>query len=424
MPKQLSALFVASFLVNLANAAISTMLGILIATGGGSQGDVSFIAAAYSIGFGLGCFAAPNLARRSGVIRTYAAAAAIATITIIGLEALDNTLAWAALRFVMGAAIATVLAVSDTWINYEAPKDRRGQVIALYSIVLGLASIGSQLVFLWMGSDAESLILYFAALMNIAVAVIAVTKSEQPVLPPATSAKITLNIPSPTAGAGAFVSGFSATSIISVLPFYLTSHGLSVSLVAIVIMLLYGGRLFAQWPVGILSDRVDRRLVIISLAIPAILVMIAAAVIGDGEGRAFSGAQGSAVQVLAFLAPFLCGAAIFPLYSVSSALAFDRSADGTTTEVSSTLLLLYSIGSVVGPTAVMIASTAIGDYALQACVGAANLALIIVAFLRLSRIKAPEDPSPSVPVPENSLKMVQEAGKISEEEVQDATPSS
>lgn len=167
MPKQLSALFVASFLVNLANAAISTMLGILIATGGGSQGDVSFIAAAYSIGFGLGCFAAPNLARRSGVIRTYAAAAAIATITIIGLEALNNTLAWAALRFVMGAAIATVLAVSDTWINYEAPKDRRGQVIALYSIVLGLASIGSQLVFLWMGSDAESLILYFAALMKI-----------------------------------------------------------------------------------------------------------------------------------------------------------------------------------------------------------------------------------------------------------------
>ncbi len=161
MPKQLSALFFASFLVNLANAAISTMLGILIANEGGSQGDVSFIAAAYSIGFGVGCFAAPNLARRSGVIRTYAAAAAIATITIIGLEALDNTFSWAALRFVMGASIATVLAVSDTWINHEAPKDRRGQVIALYSIILGLASIGSQVVFLWMGSDAESLILYF-----------------------------------------------------------------------------------------------------------------------------------------------------------------------------------------------------------------------------------------------------------------------
>lgn len=419
MPKQLSALFFASFLVNLANAAISTMLGILIANEGGSQGDVSFIAAAYSIGFGVGCFAAPNLARRSGVIRTYAAAAAIATITIIGLEALDNTFSWAALRFVMGASIATVLAVSDTWINHEAPKDRRGQVIALYSIILGLASIGSQVVFLWMGSDAESLILYFAALMNISVAVIAVTKSEQPVMPPATGSKTALNIPSPTAGLGAFVSGFSVSSTISVLPFYLTSHGLSVSLVAIVIMLLYGGRLFAQWPVGILSDRVDRRLVIISLAIPAILVMIATAVIGDGEGRAFTGAQGSVVQIFAFLSPVLLGAAIFPLYSVSSALAFDRAADGTTTEVSSTLLLLYSIGSVVGPTTVMITSSVIGDYALQGCVVAVNLVLITVAFLRISRVEAPEDTSPSVPIPENSLKMVQEAGKISEEETLD-----
>ena len=416
MPKQLSALFFASFLVNLANAAISTMLGILLANEGGSQGDVSFIAAAYSIGFGVGCFAAPNLARRSGVIRTYAAAAAIATVSIIGLEALDNTLSWAALRFVTGASIAIVLAVSDTWINHEAPKDRRGQVIALYSIILGLASIGSQVVFLGMGSDAESLILYFAALMNISVAVIAVTKSEQPVVPPATGSKATLNIPSPTAGLGAFVSGFSVTSIISVLPFYLTSHGLSVSLVAIVIMLLYGGRLIAQWPVGILSDRVDRRLVIIGLSIPTVLVMIVVAIVGDGEGRALSGAQGSAVLIFAYLSPVLLGATIFPLYSVSSALAFDRAADGTTTEVSSTLLLLYSAGSVVGPTTVMITSSFIGDYALQMCLVAANLALIAVAFLRLTRVEAPEDTSPSVPVPENSLKMVQEAGKIAEEE--------
>ena len=157
-------------------------------------------------------------------------------------------------------------------------------------------------------------------------------------------------------------------------------------------------------------------MVIISLAIPAILVMIAVAVIGDGEGRAFTGAQGSIVQTFAFLSPVLVGAAIFPLYSVSSALAFDRAADGTTTEVSSTLLLLYSIGSVVGPTTVLATSSVVGDNALQWCVVAVNLVLIAVAFLRLSRIQAPEEPSPSVPIPENSLKMVQEAGRISEEE--------
>ena len=64
----------------------------------------------------------------------------------------------------------------------------------------------------------------------------------------------------------------------------------------------------------------------------------------------------------------------------------------------------------------MITSSVVGDYALQGCVAAVNLVLVTVAFLRLSRIQAPEEPNPSVPIPENSLKMVQEAGKISEEE--------
>lgn len=391
------------------------MLGILVANEGGTQAEVSLIAAAYSLGFGLGCFAAPQLVRRNGVIRTYAAAAAIATITIIGLEASDDTLAWAALRFFMGASIAAVLAVSDTWINHETPEGGRGQVIAIYSIVLGAASIASQFVFLWMGADAERLILLFAVLMNLAVAVIATTRSEQPVLPETKTAAKVFTMPSTTAGTGAFVSGFSVAGIVSIIPFYMTSHGVSVTLVATFVMLLYLGRLAAQWPIGLLSDRFDRRAVIAALTLPTLLIALTEVFLGEGEGRALSGELGRLIQAIGILVPVLLGGAIYPLYSVASSLAFDRAEEGTMTEVSATQLLLYSAGSVLGPGVVMLTSSVFGDNALSVCLFAANGALLLTAVFRLRRTEPPTESTPAMPVPEGSLTMAQAVGEIAED---------
>ena len=176
----LSSLMAASFLVQASNAAITTMIAIVIAERGGTQSDVSLIAACYSVGFVAGCFLAPSQAVRVGLIRAYAAAAAVLTITIVGLELLEGTGLWAFLRFVMGASVAAVLAISDTWINGRTPSDFRGRVIAAYSIVLGLGSLASQLIFLGIDAETDGFVLMFAVLMNIAVVLVALTSSDAP----------------------------------------------------------------------------------------------------------------------------------------------------------------------------------------------------------------------------------------------------
>ena len=113
----LISLISSSFFVQFSNAAITTMVAIVIAESGGDESDVALIAAAYSLGFILGCFLSPPQIYRIGLVRAYAAAAGIMTIAIVALEVLEGVTVWTLLRFLMGASFAAVMAISDAWIN-------------------------------------------------------------------------------------------------------------------------------------------------------------------------------------------------------------------------------------------------------------------------------------------------------------------
>ncbi|WP_428644678.1 MFS transporter [Roseibium sp.] len=415
MIQNLSALFVASFLVNLANAAITTLIGILVANEGGTQGEVSLIATAYAAGFAIGCLATPGQASRIGVIRTYAMAAALATITIVGMDIGHSTTSWAVLRFVMGASIAAVLAVSDSWISSTARDGTLGRVIAVYSIVLGFASVVSQLVFLWLGDDADQLTLFFAILMNLSVVVLVGSGVPQPPAPEASPKLLVFSMPSLTAGTAAFVSGFCVAVITSVMPFSLSVYDVPVDRIAAAVLFLYLGRLIFQWPIGLLSDRLDPRLLIALLTIPLIVFCIFDILYGPSEGRRLSGEEGQLMLVVTLTMALLIGAMIFPMYSVSSTLAFSRAEPGSVIRVSTTLLIIYSLGSILGPASIAALSPLVGDYAFSISTLAVNVLLLLIAAFRLHQRTPPEEPSSTLPVPGTSLDMIQAAGEIAEE---------
>lgn len=418
---ELSPLMLASFLVQASNAAITTMIGIVIAQRGGEQSDVSLIAACYALGFVFGCFAAPSQIFRVGLIRAYAAAAAVVTMAIVGLELLEGTLLWAFLRFMMGASIAAVLAISDAWMNSNTPGDLRGRVIAIYSIVLGVGSLASQMIFLVADAETEDLVLMFAIVMNLAVVLVALTSSSPPTMeaPPERQFRI-LTITSKTASIGAFVSGFAVVSIISILPFYLTEHGVAGELVAMSLATLYLGRLIFQWPVGSLSDRLDRRTVLVALAAVVAAQMVLMILVGTDDGKIFSGANGPLMQGAAFLFILLLGGMLFPIYSVASSLAFDRAEGRSMIDISTSLLVIYSLGSIAGPFIIMAVSEVIEEPALPVCILVA-CALIIGTglFRKVFRVVPTEHVSSTTITPESSIEMVQAAASVVEEQTDD-----
>ena len=229
----ISALLAATFFVQASNAAITTMIGIVIADTGGSQGDVALISALYSAGFLAGCFVSPSQIQRLGYIRAFAAAAAILTITIILLDMIDGVTLWSILRFAMGASMAAILTIADGWINSRTPNESRGRVIAIYSIVFGLASVLSQGVLLFIDAGSEDFALFFAIAMNVSVVLVVVTSAQAPTMPvvkrKSWSSMTGISV---TAGVGSFASGFMTTSYVSIIPFYLTTSGVDDWLVA------------------------------------------------------------------------------------------------------------------------------------------------------------------------------------------------
>lgn len=414
-----------SFFVQFSNAAITTMVAIVVAESGGSQSDVAMIASAYAIGFIAGCFLFPPQIARIGLIRAYAAAAGIMTVSIIAIEMLDGVFAWTLLRFAMGASFAAVMAISDAWINDKAPGDQRGKIIAVYSTILGLASIASQILFFALDATEDGFVLIFAISMNLAVVMVVLGTSQ----PPDMDQKASSYFKPPTfvstpATVAAFVAGFSTTSLISIVPFYLTDHGVEENLVAGTIAFLYLGRLFCQWPIGLYSDRLDRRIILIALSTVVLVVMNLSALIGEGEGLVLGGEEGFILQAITFFAFFILGGTLWPMYSVASALAFDRADGRPMIDISTTLLVVNSLGAVVGPIAVMMTINLMGDYALHACVSVMCVTTVVVCLLGMHQKDAAENPTSVItPMSESSIEMTRAVAELVEEQAVESEKS-
>jgi MFS family permease len=198
-------------------------------------------------------------------------------------------------------------------------------------------------------------------------------------------------------------------------------------LVAMMIAALYLGRLLFAWPIGSISDRVDRRTVLASLAIftgALMVLMVVPQYFGAGEGRAASGAAGPTMQGVAFLVMLVLGGMIFPMYSVASSLAFDRAQGKSKLDISTTLLVVSSIGSIVGPSTVTLVSKIAGNLALPLCIFLACALVILTGVLRRTTVAAPAEHTSMAPlIPASSVEMAQAAAELVGKQLEEEGPS-
>ncbi len=153
-----------------------------------------------------------------------------------------------------------------------------------------------------------------------------------------------------------------------------------------------GGGALAQWPAGWLSDRFDRRKVLIWISAAACLVCAAIA------GGVFAGALW-----LTYLAAFVFGAAAFPLFSIATAHANDFARPDEVVELNASLLFIYAVGAIVSPLAAASLIESYGAYALFVYVGLAHVALILFGLWRMSRRRTAPDKTPHRYMPRTSF---------------------
>lgn len=336
---------------------------------GWTSTEIGATGSAYFAGFLVGCYQIPKLVRRVGHIRVFTVLTATMTAALLAISLSDSLPAWLALRLVIGISISGLYLVLESWLNEEATNEQRGALLSIYTMIV-LAAMATGQAFLNVGVPGGAAVITIAA-MSVALAAIPIGLTRLPhpsQIPPAKMSPLLVLRTSQSAALTAFVSGLVAGSFYSLGAVYGRQVGLEVGAISLMIAAGILGGAFFQLPLGRISDRVDRRFVILAAMIAGMLVCLLAVVVPSG--------------FLPYLF-FLFGGSVMPLYALSLALASDHT-ESSFLEVGTGILLMNASGSIVGPIiAAAMMSAFVPDAFFAFCgamllLGAAGLAVFIL----------------------------------------------
>ncbi|MEM0946664.1 MAG: MFS transporter [Pseudomonadota bacterium] len=331
------ALLFGIMLLMLGNGIQGTLLGIRGGIEGFSTFEMSIVMSAYFAGFLGGSRLTPEMIRRVGHIRVFAALGSFTSAILILFPAITEPWAWILLRVFIGFCFSGIYVTAESWLNNSVENDNRGKALSLY-VIVQMAGIISAQGIVSLG-DPSGFILFIvpSVLVSLSFAPILLSISPTPAFErtqPMTL--IELWGVSPLGCVGMFLLGGMFSAMFGMSSVYGTESGFTVAQISLFIALIYTGGLVMQYPIGFLSDRMDRRLLI--LVVSAIGGV--AALVGLALGSSF-------VVVLA--ASFIVGGTANPLYALLLAytndfLDFDKMAGA-----SGGLLFINGIGAVTGP---------------------------------------------------------------------------
>jgi MFS family permease len=346
-----SALLFGMALLTLGAGLQATLLGVRATLEGLSTFATGAVLASYYVGFVFGSIAAPVLVRRVGHIRVFAALTGTAAATILVQGVYFDAWTWAALRAVSGVCFAGIYVVAESWLNDRADFKSRGVLLASYMVVIYVGLGMGQFLLNMADPGGSALFMLIGILISLAVVPMALTAQRAPefALPRRVSFRELLAI-SPLGAAGAVFTGATAGTLFSLGPVYAARTGLDTAAVATFMASGILPAVALQLPLGRLSDRVDRRNVLIGISI------------GAAAAAAIAFQLGDALPAL-FVAVAVYGGLSLTAYAVCLAHVNDHLHPTQMVAASATVLLANGIGSAVGPVVVSAAMQVAGPRA-------------------------------------------------------------
>jgi MFS family permease len=373
------------------NGLAGTLLPVRAHLAGFSDFAIGLIGSAYFAGFVAGCYMGPRLLARVGHSRTFAAAAGMAAAVTLLMSLAISEVGWIVLRGLFGFAAASVFMVIESWLNDRASNETRGRIFAGYLLVNLVGLVIGQWSFIASRPTNPTLFIIAAIFYSLCLIPLGLTRLPQPKqvevpeLRPLRMFRI-----SPVGVAGCIAVGFSNAASWVFLPVYAHDHHMTRALLAGFMSAFTLGGALIQMPVGRLSDRMDRRVIIAGTAIVAALIGVALFF--------FGGMSRSTAIVLVTL----YGMAALPVYGLSVAHANDRMPREMFVEASATLLLINAIASVIGPVIASQVIAQFGNAALFLYVAVVHVCLAIFAIARIRMVRPAEQQQPYVPMPQQA----------------------
>ena len=355
-------------LIMLGNGMHFTLIGLRGGIEGFSSAELAIVTSGYFMGFLSGARLTPSLIRRVGHVRVFAALGSFMSAGLIAFPLVTEPWAWVLLRLIVGFCMSGIYVSAESWLNDATTNETRGKVLSVYMIAQTLGIIGAQGL-LTLG-DAGTSVLFICAsiLVSVSFAPILLSVSSVPAVEVARPMPLrSLFVSSPLGTVGIFLLGSVYATQSGMGAVFGSQIGLTANNIALFIAMLFAGALLMQYPIGWLSDRMDRRK----------LIFVASCVGGLSCALGwFTAGSPWALMVAAFFA----GGVTTPLYALFLAYTNDSLSASDMSSASGGLVFTFGLGAIAGPLVTGWAMQEVGPFAFWLVLGVTFCAIALYAF--------------------------------------------
>ena len=398
------ALFFGFGIICLAHGLQGTLIGVRSVLEGFSFFSTGLIVAGYYVGYLTGSVVIPIFLKRVGHIRVFAALASLASIAILLHTLFLNPYSWFFIRILSGVSLSGIYIIMESWLNDKSTNETRGQLLSIYMIIT-FVFVGLGQLLLNISDPAKvDLFILVSILLSFALLPILLSNTEQPNTTDTKSFSLAeFYAISPLGFVGALFTGLAHSAVFGYGAVYATAKGLSVLEVSIFMIIITSFGALSQWPIGYLSDRMDRRLILIGVTFVAsgLCVLIL--------GSSYIS------LTLFFILTAIYSCMSLPMYSLAIAHTNDFLQQNEIVAASSAFAKLMGIGSILGPLMVSAMMSVTGPNGYHIYLLLIHGLLGLFGLYRMTKRAIPADSeSQYVPLPRNITPAGMELNPVTE----------
>lgn len=334
----ISSLFFSIAFLAIGYGMMITFIGVYLKQMGASNLSIGLINSAFFLGAMASSIFSQKIISSIGHIRSFATFAALMVITFLLHSIFLNELFWGVLRLISGFAFYALLIILESWLNEKSSNEKRGEILAVYTIIFYLSTALGQLILSIPATSEYFIFTVGSVLVLLSLIFIAMTKIKEPLLKPFEQYSFPkLYFIVPLALTGSFIGGFFVGGFFTMVPLYILNLFDSTQMLSIFMAVTILGGLVSQWPIGKLSDKYGRRKLIAFCGFFTAFVSFLFVILPHFE-------------ILYYILGVLLGVSIFAIYPLSLSRANDvLDENKDIVEISRALLFTYGLGSFVAP---------------------------------------------------------------------------
>ena len=398
------ALFTGYGIIMIAFGLQGNLLGIRSVIEDFSLLATGILMSAYFVGYFIGANIVPNLVARVGHVRVFAAFASMASLSILVHAVVVNPLVWSIARFLTGMSMVSIFIVTESWLNDRANNRSRGKLLSVYMFVtFGSIALGALLLNFSSPIKFEPFIL-ISLLLSIALVPILLTKRKAPRFKKISPMKIKeLYKISPMGVVVSFCNGLVHSAIFSLTAVYAVKMGFSIFEISLLIFLITIAGAVFQWPVGFISDKMDRRKVIVySSIISAFFAFLAIASFGTAAELMYLSVDWEINKIMFFIFVTIFAGFSLPIYAINIAHTNDYIPKEKFVAAGAGLQLVMGLGAIGGPITCVIFMDNFGPSGFFIFLIILQIVISVFGFYRMSVRPTEENPdSTFTPLPRN-----------------------